>query len=77
VAPGLLVAVTLLGALAGRDDVAPPALCEEFILRSAGRVEVRTSPAAPHAFDVSDPLPSEAARQAWSEALTHLQVRLP
>jgi dienelactone hydrolase len=84
--------VPTLVLLAGRDDIAPPAYCEDLVGRSPGRVQIHTFPEARHAFDMSD-LPSvapspafprrtvgfdaEAAREAWSEVLEHFQVRLP
>ena len=66
--------VPTLVLLAGQDDIAPPAYCEDVAVRSVGRVQVHVFPDAGHAFDM---LHAEAAREAWSEALTHLEVRLP
>jgi dienelactone hydrolase len=78
--------------LAGLDDIAPPASCEDLVGRSPGRNQVLTFPDARHSFDMPD-LPAsapsrafpgrtvgfhaEAARQAWGEVLAHLQTRLP
>lgn len=84
--------VPTLVLLAGRDDIAPPALCEDLIVRGAGRVEIRMYPEARHSFDMTDlppPAPSrafpgrtvgfdaDAARRAWDDVLTHFEVRLP
>ena len=63
--------------LAGRDDVAPPSYCEDVVVRSAGRVRIHTYAEARHAFDTPDDFHAEAAREAWSEVLTHFHVRLP
>jgi dienelactone hydrolase len=63
--------------LAGRDVIAPPAHCEDVVLRSAGRVQIHTFAGARHAFDTPDDLDAEAAREAWSEALMHFKTRLP
>jgi len=63
--------------LAGRDVIAPPADCEDVVLRSAGRVRIHTYAGARHAFDTPDDLDAEAAREAWSEILVHFHTRLP
>jgi dienelactone hydrolase len=63
--------------LAGQDQMAPPADCEDVVLRSAGRVRIQTYADARHGFDTPDDLQPEAAREAWSETLLHLQARLP
>jgi len=63
--------------LAGRDVIAPPAYCEDVVVRSAGRVRIHTYAEARHAFDTPDDFDAEAAREAWSEALMHFQARLP
>ena len=83
--------VPTLVLLAGLDDIAPPAYCEDLVGRSPGRIQVHTFPDARHSFDVPD-LPAsapgrafpgrtvgfhaEAAREAWAEVLAHLQTRL-
>jgi dienelactone hydrolase len=58
------VPVVLL--LAGLDDIAPPAPCQELVrtVGSARPVEVRTFPDARHSFDMSD-LPATAPSRAF------------
>jgi dienelactone hydrolase len=58
--------VPVLVLLAGRDDIAPPALCEE-VVRALGprhRVDVRRFADARHSFDMSD-LPAVAPSRAF------------
>ena len=63
--------------LAGRDVIAPPAHCEDVVVRSAGRVRIHTYAGARHAFDTPEDFDAEAARDGWTETLMHFQARLP
>lgn len=56
--------VPVLVLLAGLDDIAPPAACQELVrdVGSAQPVEVRTYPEARHSFDMSDLPPMMPSR---------------
>ena len=58
--------VSVLVLLAGLDDIAPPALCDELVRSVGGSfpVEVRTYPEARHSFDMSD-LPATMPSRAF------------
>jgi dienelactone hydrolase len=84
--------VPLLLILAGRDEIAPPAACQDLVRRGQGQpIEVRVYPDAYHSFDASDLAPSqparsfpgrtvgyhaEAAQRAWHEVLALFDRRL-
>ena len=73
-------AARLMIVLGGRDEVAPPALCQELLKRQGGDgVTVKLYPEARHGFDAEGLPPerrypfgvigyhAESSRAAWSE----------